>query len=252
MPLHPVLPYRHCGKLTIPLEEEMPKRLLKKSHHCPHTPEQQQLRRTWCTPELVKAVEMGYRTKRIHEVWHFPLNQRKTGLFAQYVNTWLKIKQKSAGYPSGVNTPEEKADYIRHYKQKENIDLDPALIVKTPGRKATAKLMLNSFWGKFSENVHKSTMPRISLPTSPTSYSTFIKSESVTTKILRINIFVAAFTTCHARLKLYQSLEFLQQRVLYFHTDSVISQQQTRTVKHPIRRLPGGYDRQTQRWRSHH
>jgi len=38
----------------------------------------------------------------------------------------------------------------------------------------------------------------------------------------RINIFVAAFTTCHARLKLYESLEQLQQRVLYFDTDSVI------------------------------
>ena len=37
-----------------------------------------------------------------------------------------------------------------------------------------------------------------------------------------LNIFVAAFTTCHARLKLYQALEQLQERVLYFDTDSVI------------------------------
>jgi len=120
---HPVLPYRHRGKLTIPLckscvEEEMSKRLLEKSHHCPHTPEQRQLRGTRCTPELIKAVEVGYRIIKIHEVWHFPPNQRKTGLFAEYVNTWLKIKQESVGYPSGVATPEEKADYIRRYKEK--------------------------------------------------------------------------------------------------------------------------------------
>jgi len=38
----------------------------------------------------------------------------------------------------------------------------------------------------------------------------------------RINIFVAAITTCHAQLKLYESLEQLQQRVLFFNTDSVI------------------------------
>ena len=38
----------------------------------------------------------------------------------------------------------------------------------------------------------------------------------------RVNIFIAAFTTCWARLKLYSYLEQLQQQVLYFDTDSVI------------------------------
>ena len=38
----------------------------------------------------------------------------------------------------------------------------------------------------------------------------------------RVNIFIAAFTTCHARRKLYSYLKQLQQRVLYFDTDSVI------------------------------
>ena len=38
----------------------------------------------------------------------------------------------------------------------------------------------------------------------------------------KTNIFVAAFTTCHARLKLYESLDTLQQQVLYYDTDSVV------------------------------
>ena len=38
----------------------------------------------------------------------------------------------------------------------------------------------------------------------------------------RINLFVAAFTTCHARLKLYEYLDHLKEQVLYFDTDSVI------------------------------
>jgi len=33
---------------------------------------------------------------------------------------------------------------------------------------------------------------------------------------------VAAFTTCHARLKLYESLDTLQEQVLYYDTDSVV------------------------------
>ena len=66
------------------------------------------LRGTWCTPELVKAVEKGYTLLKIHEVWHFPEAQRWTGLFADYVNTWLKLKQQSAGWPSWCQTVSKK------------------------------------------------------------------------------------------------------------------------------------------------
>ena len=38
----------------------------------------------------------------------------------------------------------------------------------------------------------------------------------------KTNIFIAAFTTCWARLKLYSYLHRLQEQVLYYDTDSVI------------------------------
>ena len=244
---HPVMPHRHKGKLTFPLcqacmEEEMTKPLLEKSCLCRHTPEQRTLRGTWCTPEIQKAVELGYTLIKIHEVHHFPPNQRKQGLFADYVNAWLKIKQESAGYPAWANTPTSKAQYVWQYKQKEDIDLDPNLIVKNPGRKATAKLMLNSFWGKFGENLHKPTTEVVhtahhlfALVANPLKDIRQVRlSNDDTLEVVyanlkenqpdngRVNIFVAAYTTCHARLKLYSYLEQLQQRVLYFDTDSVI------------------------------
>jgi len=67
---HPILPYRHNGKLLLPLcrscaDREMAKSLLKRSCGCPHAPEER-------TPELVKAVQMGYRILHIQEVLHFP------------------------------------------------------------------------------------------------------------------------------------------------------------------------------------
>ena len=99
--------------------------------------------------ELVKAVEKGYTLVKIHEVWHFPPGQRRTGLFKDYVNTWLKLKQESAGWPSWCQTVEQKRNYILRYQEREGIRLDIASIAKNPGRKATAKLMLISFWGKF-------------------------------------------------------------------------------------------------------
>ena len=38
----------------------------------------------------------------------------------------------------------------------------------------------------------------------------------------KVNIVIAAFTTAYARLKLYDLLDQLQERVLYYDTDSVI------------------------------
>ena len=125
------------------------------------TDEQRTPRGTWSTPELLKAVEKGYRIIKIHEVWHF--KERKKGLFRDYVNQWLKIKE-FAGYPSWADTAEKKVQYVSDYETRQGIKLDPDNIVKNPGRKATAKLMLNSFWGKFGENLNK---PQVLAITSP-------------------------------------------------------------------------------------
>lgn len=95
------------------------------------------LRRTWCTPELQEAQQCGYRIVKSYEVWHFPEIQRKKGLFANYVDKWLKIKQESSGYPAWVNTEDTKADYRRRYYDKEHIHLDPKQIRNNQGRKAT-------------------------------------------------------------------------------------------------------------------
>ena len=37
-----------------------------------------------------------------------------------------------------------------------------------------------------------------------------------------VNVYIALFTTAHARLKLYELLDILQERVLYMDTDSCI------------------------------
>ena len=147
---HPVLPVRCNQKLTFPLcascvKEEQEKPLLQRCHYCTHTDAQRMLRGTWCTPELIKAIEKGYSLIKIHEVWNFPPRQQKTGLFRDYVDKWLRLKQESVGWPSWCETLQQKREYILDYEQKEGIRLDVANIAKNPGRKATAKLMLNRY-----------------------------------------------------------------------------------------------------------
>ena len=102
--------------------------------------------------------------------------------------------------------------------------------------------MLNSFWGKFGENLHKPTTRVVheahglfALVSNPFNDIRQVQIwNDETLKVVyenlkanqpdngKVNIFVAAFTTCWARLKLYSYLEQLQQCVLYFDTDSVI------------------------------
>ena len=147
---NPVLPYRSGGKLTFPLcrtcvEQQQVKPMLDRQWTCTHTDQERLIRGTWCTPEISKAVQKGYRIVKIYEIWHFPEDQRVEGLFTGYVDTWLKMKQESSGRPSHVRTPEELQNYINHYEAHEGIQMEPGKIVKNAAKRSLAKLMLNSF-----------------------------------------------------------------------------------------------------------
>lgn len=105
--------------------------------------------------------------------------------------------------------------------------------------------MLNSFWGKFGERQNKPTTEAIYSPADLYSKLTcpvievshlrfctddllevvYTKHQDDTTPSNKINIFIAAFTSCWARLKLYSYLDILGERVLYYDTDSVIFRQ---------------------------
>jgi len=186
-------------------------------------------------------VEKGYKILHIHEVWHFP--EKQTGLFADYVNTWLKIKEEASGWPKHVGEDSAKRQqYIADYYVKEKIQLEPAKIQKNPGLRTLAKMMLNSMWGKFGQKPNKMQVKEF---TDPVTFSQFHESDKhdiCYVSVLNeqcveihykhqlednpispnLNIFVACFTTCWARLHLYEALDLLQERVLYFDMDSVV------------------------------
>jgi len=156
---HPVLPYRHAGKLTFPLcatcvKEEMAKPPLERSYRCAHSDEQRALTGTWCTPELQKAVELGYEIQYIYEVWHF--DETCEGLFQDYVNTWSKIKQEASGWPSWVGDDTiKRLEYIHEYGKHEGIHRKDDKIEENKGLRTLAKMMLNSIWGKFGRRLNK-------------------------------------------------------------------------------------------------
>ena len=243
---HPVLPYRHEDKLTFPLcatcvQDEMPKRPWQRTAQCNHTDEQRVLTGTWCTRELHKAVELGYEVQYVYEVWQF--DETCEGLFRHYVSTWLKIKQEASGWLSWVGDDETKRlEYIRQYEEHEGIRLEYHKIEHNPGLSTLAKMMLNSMWGKFGQRLNKTQVQEFDDPQPfhqfldtdkfDVGHVSVINDQSV--EVLyeyqdedipvspNLNIFVACFTTCWARLSLYEALELLGERVLYYDTDSVI------------------------------
>ena len=70
-------------------------------------------------------------------------------MFKDYIDTFLKIKQEASGYPKDRVTEQQKQQYVNEYFEVEGIRLDRAKIEHNPGLRALAKLMLNSFWGKY-------------------------------------------------------------------------------------------------------
>ena len=89
---------------------------------------------------------------------HPPQFNKETGecgLFAAYVNIFLKIKQEASGWPEWVKTDEDRPKYIADYAENEGIELNPESISKNPALRSIAKLILNSFWGKFGQNMKK-------------------------------------------------------------------------------------------------
>ena len=103
-----------------------------------------------------------------------------------------------------------------------------------------------SFWGKFGERNNKPST-QYSLLKDPSYHISNIRVcsedvlEVVTTRAeeqveqnLKTNIFVAVYTTAHARLTLYSALETLQQRVLYYDTDCVIYKWRPGQVEIPL------------------
>jgi len=136
----PVLPHRVNGKLLFALCRTCAE--TQQSQFCAHTDEERQLTGTWCTPEIEKALELGFELCKIHEVWHY--EQSEVGLFAEYINTFLKLKTEASGPPREDMTEQELDEFIELFYQHEGVRLDKEKIVLNPGLRALAKLCLNS------------------------------------------------------------------------------------------------------------
>ncbi len=81
-----------------------------------------------------------------YEKWAQFTNEGEKGLFTEYIDCFVKLKQEASGWPTWVKTEADKDKYIRQYEEHEGIQLDPSKIEFNSGLRQMAKLCLNSFW----------------------------------------------------------------------------------------------------------
>ncbi|XP_031342995.1 uncharacterized protein LOC116170631, partial [Photinus pyralis] len=149
---HPVLPIKLNNKLMFPLCYSCAKNFTQED--CSHEIGDRAIVGTWVADEIVKSIEKGYRIMEVYEVWSYKTEQydgKSGGLFTEMMNKFIKIKQEASGWPSNCKTDKEKRAYIARFYEKEGILLEFDKIELNPGLRSLAKLILNSFFGKFGQ-----------------------------------------------------------------------------------------------------
>ena len=146
----PVLPAKINNKLIFTLCYQCA--LSQNIGYCIHTKNERAITNTWPTPEIQKAVSLGYKILKVYEVYHYAETEQydpvtKTGgIFTPYIDAALKSKQEASGYPDNVKTEADKDKYIEDYYKHEGVQLEKDNIKKNPGMRTLAKLRLNCLW----------------------------------------------------------------------------------------------------------
>ncbi len=241
--LIPVLPLRSGGKLIFGLC-----RTCISDHYfgyCPHNNDERLLKGTWFSEELKLAVSKGYQVLKIHQVYHF--SQQSSRLFAPFIRKFYKLKMKSSGIPRNVDLE----DFIQKLKDVEKIDIHPSEFSDNPGVRFIAKIILNSFWGRFAM---REVRPQFMFASTIKEVYDLISNENLEVKSVRPirsnivgcvyemkhaslvdvtndrNIFIAAVTTAWARITFYNYADKVSTRsetqMIYGDTDSFYINQQ--------------------------
>lgn len=244
--IHPVLPLKCNQKLKFPLCYRCATH--EEKNECICSDEERSFTHTYCTPEVEVALNAGYEIIQIHEVLHweetemYDIISKQGGLFTNYINTFLKLKQQANGFPLHIDTCEKQDDYVKRYFEHEGIQLNKNCMKKNPGLRSLSKLALNSFYGKFGQRTNMKKTKFITdigvlfnYLTDPTKEVTdfhimsediieleFQHAQDFEPVSLNTNVVIAAFCTSWARLKLWFVMQKLGKRVLYHDTDSII------------------------------
>ena len=155
----------------------------------------------------------------------------------------MKIKLESGKYD--FKTKEEESNFKR--KIKNSLDIDIEKFEFNAGLRNISKLCLNSLWGKFGQ---RSNMAQTKYLTGASEFYELLLDDKLDNLSIQFvndemvqmtynfkdqfvdnskntNIYITCFTTSHTRLMLYNKLDYLQKKVLYFDFEFTLTTVQT-------------------------
>lgn len=205
---------------------------IRNQNQWPHDNNQRSFIGTWTTDEVNKAISEDYKILKVYDVWHF--DKTSDDLFKGYIWRFMKIKLKSS-----KNVFKTKDVDSFKSKIKKSLDIDIDKFEYNAGLRSISKLCLNSLWGTFGQ---PSNMNQTKYVTEPAEFYKISLDDTVSNLNIEFvnddmvqmtynfrglfidnsnntNIYIACFTTSYARLMLYDKLDYLQEKELYFDAD---------------------------------
>jgi transcription elongation factor Elf1 len=213
------------------------------------------------TTELYRLLDLGGEIVEIYSMYIAP--EINNSMFQDFTDFFFKLKTINAGLGDIGNEEEDLPRFIEEYNKRYKYKISLAdfprgedgKIVKRPAFKACAKVMLNSFYGKFgqdNEKYHTTIQldgiqkvqkffndPNLNLEkineifVSEKDLVVTVKPNEGRARVSSYqNCLIASLITASARCKLYDLIHLLDgqcrnpmdSKVLYFDTDSVIFQ----------------------------
>jgi len=120
---HQVLSCKSNLKLMFPLCSACADTM--KQGNCSHTDEERCIVGTWVVDGVGKAMQIGYILMNVfefceYEITCFDRGTNSVGIFAEYVNMFLKLKQESSGYHPGFNVRLTRTSTLRTTGAQKN------------------------------------------------------------------------------------------------------------------------------------
>ncbi|KAJ8912221.1 hypothetical protein NQ315_009045 [Exocentrus adspersus] len=188
---------------------------------CHHTEEERALTGTWVIDEGKKALEMGYRMLKVHQVWSYEIDQfnkatKKGGLFTSMMNRFVAVKQQTSGWHQHCRTDEEKNRYIEEFLEREDVKLEWDGSARKPAQDGIVRNPAEFFGMLSNPAIYVNAAFPVNEDVLIVNYEHREESHD---PLSTVNVAIAAYVTTQARLKLYSYLEQLGDRVLYYDTD---------------------------------
>ena len=212
---------------------------------CNHSECEREIIGTWTSCEIQHALELGYKITKMIDVWEYDSKSNK--LFTDFITPFMitKIVSKKDGLVVNDCFTDKGKLIVEYVKDVCNRELGTSEFKNNPAERMIAKLMMNSFYGKwgqrsswpetgiFSKKETEKCLKILSDPSYEVLYGEVVKRSNEMFVVIEYerkiasvkgdstkNDHIAAFVTAYGRIMLNTLIQKVGDGIIYSDTDS--------------------------------